>query len=94
MLVIIRKYKSSGKGSPYLSDAALVAVLDGDEIVICKHYRYRDHVCARDGFPILWGRRGWELPGGKRDPGEDSMEAARREVCIFIEKIACDIDCD
>ncbi|MFI6323283.1 NUDIX hydrolase [Nonomuraea sp. NPDC050556] len=49
--------------------AARIVCLDAEGRVLLMHWR--DHVS---------GRRLWEPPGGGIDPGETSLEAARREL--------------
>jgi 8-oxo-dGDP phosphatase len=51
-----------------LGAAVIVALDDDDQVVLIHQYRH------------AVGTRIWELPAGLIDPGEDALEAARREL--------------
>lgn len=48
--------------------AFIVPIDDGGKIVLVRLFRYRTQ------------RGGWEVPAGSIDPGEDQLEAAKREL--------------
>ena len=45
-----------------------ILALDGDDVLLVKQYRY------------VFGRTLLEIPAGKREPGEDPLTTARREL--------------
>ncbi len=46
----------------------VVPIADDGRVLLIDHYR------------VITGRRGWEVPAGRLDPGESVDEAARREL--------------